>query len=1058
MNKYSFNEKNEFVIEGYDKAKTFSSFLPGVAGVEGIPMWSFYVNRGQGMGSFGVGDKNGTIMEFFPANIMYKNIELNGFRTFIKYNGELHEIFSSISKDDVTRKMYIEKNILKVEEINRTLNIKVLVTYFTMPKENFAAMVRKVEIESLDGIEREIEVLDGIPQILAYGITNASFKEMANLNRAFVDVFNMENNVPYYRVRATTNDSSEIGTVEKGNFYASFSNTSNGLVKPIIDMDVIFGRNTSLLYPEGWTSSIKELKEKTQISINKISGGFTAEAVRLNDKYTLCTIIGHAANVELVNSRIKDFSVQYISKKENEAVELINDLVGLVNTNTSNHLFDQYVEQCYLDNVLRGGYPLVFEGKEKNHIYHVYSRKHGDLEREYNFFSLEPAYYSQGNGNFRDVNQNRRNDILFNPKIEDFNVKQFMSLIQLDGYNPLVVKGSTFKLDKEKLSEVLSYVKDKDGSVENILSNNFTPGMLVNHIINENIEVSIDTEDFLQKVLKESTQEYEANFGEGYWSDHWTYNMDLVESYLKIYPDKIEEFVFNDSTYKFFESPETVLKRSQKYVLAKGKVRQYNSIMFDKEKCETLNIDRNGTNWSKVNDGTGRILETNLFVKMLSLALTKFTIMDPAGIGVEMEGDKPGWNDAMNGLPGLFGSSINETSELKRVVDFVVECSSKFNKEVSLPVEIADLLFEVRNTLGLYESKELSEFEYWNKIADIREQYRDTIRFGVSGKETKVDTTTIKEIFQSFAVKIDLGLDKALELGNGIYPTYLYYNAKEYQVLEGSKNPISGYENVKVNEFELNILPLFLEGPCRTLKIIKDKNKAKDLYEKIKASNIYDKELKMYKTSESLEDSSFEIGRARTFTAGWLERESVFMHMEYKYLLEVLKSGLYEEFFDDIQTMLVPFLNPEVYGRSTLENSSFIASSVNPDKEVRGQGFVARLSGSTAEMLSIWYNMMIGNKGFVFNNGELQLSFNPVLPAWLFKDNKVSFNFLGDIKVTYTNNKNLNTFGDNKVEVKNILVKYKDNTEVFVEDKILNSKIANDIRNKLVNDITITLE
>lgn len=1058
MNKYSFNEKNEFVIEGYDKAKTFSSFLPGVAGVEGIPMWSFYVNRGQGMGSFGVGDKNGTIMEFFPANIMYKNIELNGFRTFIKYNGELHEIFSSISKDDVTRKMYIEKNILKVEEINKTLNIKVLVTYFTMPKENFAAMVRKVEIESLDGIEREIEVLDGIPQILAYGITNASFKEMANLNRAFVDVFNMENNVPYYRVRATTNDSSEIGTVEKGNFYASFSNTSNGLVKPIIDMDVIFGRNTSLLYPEGWTSSIKELKEKTQISINKISGGFTAEAVRLNDKYTLCTIIGHAANVELVNSRIKDFSVQYISKKENEAVELINDLVGLVNTNTSNHLFDQYVEQCYLDNVLRGGYPLVFEGKEKNHIYHVYSRKHGDLEREYNFFSLEPAYYSQGNGNFRDVNQNRRNDILFNPKIEDFNVKQFMSLIQLDGYNPLVVKGSTFKLDKEKLSEVLSYVKDKDGSVENILSNNFTPGMLVNHIINENIEVSIDTEDFLQKVLKESTQEYEANFGEGYWSDHWTYNMDLVESYLKIYPDKIEEFVFNDSTYKFFESPETVLKRSQKYVLAKGKVRQYNSIMFDKEKCETLNIDRNGTNWSKVNDGTGRILETNLFVKMLSLALTKFTIMDPAGIGVEMEGDKPGWNDAMNGLPGLFGSSINETSELKRVVDFVVECSSKFNKEVSLPVEIADLLFEVRNTLGLYESKELSEFEYWNKIADIREQYRDTIRFGVSGKETKVDTTTIKEIFQSFAVKIDLGLDKALELGNGIYPTYLYYNAKEYQVLEGSKNPISGYENVKVNEFELNILPLFLEGPCRTLKIIKDKNKAKDLYEKIKASNIYDKELKMYKTSESLEDSSFEIGRARTFTAGWLERESVFMHMEYKYLLEVLKSGLYEEFFDDIQTMLVPFLNPEVYGRSTLENSSFIASSVNPDKEVRGQGFVARLSGSTAEMLSIWYNMMIGNKGFVFNNGELQLSFNPVLPAWLFKDNKVSFNFLGDIKVTYTNNKNLNTFGDNKVEVKNILVKYKDNTEIFVEDKILNSKIANDIRNKLVNDITITLE
>lgn len=63
--KYKFNDKNEFVIEGYDKAKTIASFLPGIAGVEGIPMWSYYVNRGQCMGSFGVKDKNNTIMELF---------------------------------------------------------------------------------------------------------------------------------------------------------------------------------------------------------------------------------------------------------------------------------------------------------------------------------------------------------------------------------------------------------------------------------------------------------------------------------------------------------------------------------------------------------------------------------------------------------------------------------------------------------------------------------------------------------------------------------------------------------------------------------------------------------------------------------------------------------------------------------------------------------------------------------------------------------------------------------------------------------------------------------
>jgi len=37
-----------------------------------------------------------------------------------------------------------------------------------------------------------------------------------------------------------------------------------------------------------------------------------------------------------------------------------------------------------------------------------------------------------------------------------------------------------------------------------------------------------------------------------------------------------------------------------------------------------------------------------------------------------MEADRPGWCDALNGLPGLFGSSVNETLELKRLVDFTL--------------------------------------------------------------------------------------------------------------------------------------------------------------------------------------------------------------------------------------------------------------------------------------------------------------------------------------------------------------------------------------------------
>ena len=74
----------EFRIEQYSEARPFSNFLPGIAGPQGIPLWAFYVNRGQGIASFGVENKDHAIMQFFPANRSYEQTSLRGFRTFIK--------------------------------------------------------------------------------------------------------------------------------------------------------------------------------------------------------------------------------------------------------------------------------------------------------------------------------------------------------------------------------------------------------------------------------------------------------------------------------------------------------------------------------------------------------------------------------------------------------------------------------------------------------------------------------------------------------------------------------------------------------------------------------------------------------------------------------------------------------------------------------------------------------------------------------------------------------------------------------------------------------------
>ena len=44
-----------------------------------------------------------------------------------------------------------------------------------------------------------------------------------------------------------------------------------------------------------------------------------------------------------------------------------------------------------------------------------------------------------------------------------------------------------------------------------------------------------------------------------------------------------------------------------------------------------------------------------------------------------MECDKPGWNDAMNGLPGLFASSLGESIEILRLINFLKTYTTQFN-------------------------------------------------------------------------------------------------------------------------------------------------------------------------------------------------------------------------------------------------------------------------------------------------------------------------------------------------------------------------------------------
>jgi hypothetical protein len=1069
---YYFDKQNRFVIENYNEKKPFSSFLPGIAGLKGTPMWSFYVNRGQVISSFGIRDKNSAIMEFFPAYKSYQTVDYIGFRTFIKILGDnkdqLYEPFSSIIPNSKKlNKMHIGANECEIEEVSSDGKLQTNVFYFTLPEENIAALVRKVTVTNLSEETLSLEILDGMPAIIPFGLDNAGLKEVGHTLKAWMSAYNLENNIPFYKLRASAGDTAEVSSIDEGHFYLSFTKEKNKevLLRPIVDADIVFGSNTSLSYPVNFADeNLEKLYEKKQIVSNKVPSGFFGTSKTLNpgESAEIYSYIGHADNIERIEElKSKLVSGDYAINKYYDAKALIRNLTEDIATNTSFKLFDEYCRQTYLDNLLRGGYPLLVKDGEEPFIYHVYSRKHGDLERDYNFFTTEPEYFSCGNGNYRDVNQNRRSDVLFHPEVKDFNIKTFMNLIQIDGYNPLILNGYKFVIKKDSQKTFLNLVQEQSrAKIETFLTKPFTLGKLYRFVQNEKLELNTDIESFVNKVLEDCEQVMEASHGEGYWSDHWTYNLDLIESYLAIYPDKKKELLLEKEEYTYFDNSVFVRPRSERYVLTNRGVRQYDAIEHDSEKEEFIKARTEDKNILRKQNGKGEIYKTNLLSKLITLAVNKFSILDPMGAGVEMEGGKPGWDDAMNGLPGIFGSSMAESYELQRLIKFILEAVNESGEKIiNLPVEVNDLIIKLSGYIDEYNSsqEENKNYLYWDKVSNYREAYREKIRYGIS-EEVFVNLSELKIVFEKLADKLQKALEKVIKENNNLPPTFFYYEAVNYERLYDKNGEEKLNKNklplVKTNEFIQRKLPLFLEGPVRSLKVFKDKEASKIVYNEVKKSDLFDSKLNMYKLNESLENESIEIGRVRAFTRGWLENETIWLHMEYKYILEVLNNGLYEEFFSDFKNVLVPFFSAEAYGRSTLENCSFIASSANPDETTHGGGFVARLSGAAAEFLSIWNVMMAGHKPFYTKEGKLCLELKPILPGWIFDEhNKVSFNFLGKTKITYHNSNRYNTYEN--ISAKKVIISFIDGRKLELDDGVITEPYSKEIREGKAESIDI---
>jgi len=627
------------------------------------------------------------------------------------------------------------------------------------------------------------------------------------------------------------------------------------------------------------------------------------------------------------------------------------------------------------------------------------------------------------------------------------NIATFFNLIQLDGFNPLVIQNEKFQVAGKFIR----------------------PGEFFEKLLKSAGSRDEAHRQFVQ-TLAHAPKSQDATHGEGFWVDHWTYNLDLLENYAAVYPDHLQTLLLEMKDFTYYDNDHVVQPRDKKYVLrSDGVVRQMHAVVRDHEKSRLLRQRREDPHKVRTQGGTGVIYVTTLLAKLLGLVAVKAASLDPFGIGLEMEAEKPGWCDALNGLPGLLGSSVNESFELVRLVRFLEHhLSATLATLESHPVaeEIAELIKAAGETLALSRSEEF--FKTWDTLSSLKERFREKTRLGVSGNEKLLTRGEMVTFLARVKKVLESGLSRAV-LPDGLCPTYYINEMADYEKLpvraktdDPDAVPV---QHVRALKFKQIPISAFLEGPMHALRTLHHQEDARRLYQRVKKSELYDRKLKMFKLNVPLTRESYEIGRNKIFTPGWLENESIFMHMHYKFLLEILRAGLAEEFFAEMKTGIVAFMNPAVYGRSTTENSSFIVSSRFPDARLHGRGFVARLSGSTAEWISMVFHMGLGAEPFRFERGELHFEPRPTLTRSFFttraekgfEKNSFGLKLFGKTWLVYVNPSRRDTYAGKGLAPVRFRLNYEDGRESVHEGTYLPDAPSRDLRDGKLSRLVVEL-
>ncbi len=759
-------------------------------------------------------DRDNALFPYYTDDKIHDYRDRTGGKSFFLIEKEgktyLWEPFTEMTKIIYRIERNIYKNIVgnKIifEERNKDLELQFRYGWSNSKRFGF---IKKSSLTNLSQTTEHIEILDGIRNILPFGVDYAFQNEYSNLLDAYKKSERVENtslglftlsSIPVDRAEPSESLKAtavwSLGPDEKNRILISDHqiNKFKNALQLEDEYDIRAGRgsyfiNSSLKLnandSKSWITIADINQESTDVA-NLIK--FINEEKKISQiiqksiedgTYNLERKVGMADGIQQTNDELSAarhfsntmFNIMrggiYSRGYNIERRDFINfsHNVNKPLFNEFESWFDKLPEKIFYPDLI-----LLAEETENSNLIRItqeylpltFSRRHGDPSRPWNHFSIEtknPDGSEKLNyeGNWRDIFQNWEALNGAFPEYIESIISKFLNASTADGYNPYRITRDGLDWEKPDPGDPWAYI--------------------------------------------------------GYWGDHQIiYLQKFLEQSHAFHPGKLEQllsdeiFVYANVPYRIKEYDELV-RNPQDTILFDHKLNEF----IEKQ------VNKIGSDGQLLANSSGKLYHVNLTEKILVTTLAKLTNFIPEA-GIWLNTQRPEWNDANNALVGN-GTSMVTLYYLRRFLKFWDRLFGDMDNTEFQVSEEVNVLFTEVGELFLKSSDILQKGfndaerrDFLNQLGKAGSVYRQKIyNNSFSGKKVNISPEQLKE-FTSFTLKF---IDQSIEANKRKDELYHAYN-----IITFARNDISIRNLYEMLEGQVAVLSSGYLSPKESLRLM----------------------------------------------------------------------------------------------------------------------------------------------------------------------------------------------------------------------------------------------